>query len=186
MINRKTKKIKINKKVWHIKGLLPIDFIGYKYFPFSYFIFPKKCTPITIKRDWKLKTKKMREEDEVKAQILKIGLISPKNIIIDPEKDEFLYNTLINEIYALTFNLTLIEKYYNPQKEINIEFAENIYFLSQKMNCEPYSLYADIKNELPSLYNCKRWDFNLLIIQAGIEREQMEIEEQMRKAKAGK
>lgn len=183
MINRKTSKIKFNKKTYHLQGILPIDFINCKSFPFSYFIFSNQKAPVRVKRQQKLKTKKMIEEDKIKQGILKIGIISPPNIIIDEEKDNTLYNLLIGEIYSLTFDLSLTEKYFMPQKEVHREFAENIYFLSQKMNIEPYALYADIKNELPSLYNPKRWDFNLLTISAGLEREQVEHEEQIKKIK---
>ena len=186
MINRKTEKIKINKKIWRIQGLLPIDFVGHNFFPFSYFIFKDRKSPKTIKRDWKLKTKKVREEDAVKENIIKIGVVSPRNVTVDPEKDELTYNILLGSIYALTYDLTLIEKYFTPQKEIHREFAENIYFLSQKMNTEPYALYTDISKELPSLHNPERWDFNLFVIQAGLEREQMEYDEAINKAKAEK
>lgn len=188
-MKRKTRTIKYKGSRWTVKGLIPRDFIEFNCFPLAYFSFPESPKQKNeVKRDWKTKSKKQKNEEAARARILTVGIVKPvvsqngfgglfdvRNI----EADEMLYGVLLGEVYALTFELTNQERLFAPQKKINREFAENLYFVCKLLQQEPFSLYQDVANELPALQNPKRWDFNQFILAAGLERERAEQEKAM-------
>lgn len=190
-MKRIKKKVKYLKKAWVIQSLVPADLIEFHYWPFSFFraaeVLEKKKL-VEPEREWNLKPKE-KKADEVKLdnalkQAFKISL----NIFFDKEydeikKDEMLYNILLAEIYALTYNLTPAQKYYNPTQNISKKYAELIAVKATTLHIEPYAFYADISKELPELQNPKRYDFNNCILSVGWENQRQEIEKQNREYK---
>ena len=186
-----TKKVKYLKKAWSVKCLVPADFLECAYYPFAYYKLPEDDKPKLaheIKRDWKLPPKRIRDEqireEEAVKTILKkgLGLVSNKTYN-EIKKDKDLSNYLFAEIYCNTYQLSNTEKYLNPQKIINKEFAERIAVQCMTLHLEPYSFMADLSKEKPALYNPKRYDFNIFILGVGWDRMRREQEEMEAKIK---
>lgn len=141
-----------------------------------------------IKRDYKLPPKDKIAEDKKINEAVKRAFKISLNIVDDNDysklkENKTAHNFLLSEIYTATYNLTPVDKYFNPQKIISKDFAEMLAIKAKAMNIEPYSMYADIKNELPELYNPKRYDFNLFILGVGWEKERQEYEKMDKKTK---
>jgi len=195
-MKRLTRTIKYQGQKWTLQGLFPIDFVQFDCFPMSYFTFPEPVKKqIEVKREITYKSKSQEKEEHARDRILEIGVVKP---IVHREgfggwydmrlirADETLYGLLLSEIYALTFQLTPLERMVAPQKIIGREFAENFYFVSKLLKQEPYAMYSKACKEEPAAWNPKRWDFNQFILAAGLERERVEQEKAMAEAKRGK
>jgi hypothetical protein len=191
-MNRKRRTIKYTKKAWSIKSLVPADFLECSYYPFAYYKLPDNSWGAKlkeIKRNWKLPTKEKSAYDNKLEEARKQAFRSSLGVLSDADydkikKDETLYNILLSEIYALTYNLTPIEKLFKPQVILSKDFAENLAIKAKAMNVEPYYFMTNLANELPPLYNPKRYDFNLFILGVGWERERREYEEIENKMKS--
>lgn len=194
----KARKIKYKKHKLSVAALVPFDLMSCSYWPFAYYLLDevinKKKAP-EIKRDWKLKPKDMIETDTKIADSIKMAI--KKSLSITDElhdelkQDETTYNILLSEIYAVSYQLTPIEKYFTPQKMINKEFAEGLAAKSKALQIEPYSFIADLSREKPDLFNPKRYDFNYFILGVGWEMERKaqenalkDMEKQQSKIKA--
>lgn len=191
-MKRIQRKIKFEKKTWTISAIAPADFLELSYWPFTFYRLSEeqkvKAQP-EVKRDWKLKPQPMISlEDKLEASTkhaLKLGL----NLKSDAEYNEInvnepLKNLLLFEIYALTYELSAIEKYFTPFKFISRDFAEGLAVKSKALGVEPYSFLNDVTRETPELYNPKRYDFNWFVLGIGWDKERREIEKAQAEAKA--
>lgn len=183
MYFRNKRKIKYDNRFWTIHSLDPFDFLECSYWPFAYYHLPKNQTNKTqeVKRDWKLKPANKIDEEKKLENSIRHALILGAEIKLGGEydeikKDEKLHSILLAEIYALTYQLTPIEKLFASQKEISRDFAESLAIKSKVLHVEPYSLIADVSREKPELYNPKRYDFNWFILGVGWDRERREFE----------
>lgn len=161
------KKVRYLKKAWTVKCLAPIDFLEQGVWPFSYYVLPDDLLAKkekTIGRHWKV----------VLENAIKYALSLGAGV--NTEIDEILKTVLLAEIYALTYGLTNIEKYFTPQKTISRNFAEGLAIKAKALNVEPYSFLADLSKEKPELYNPKRYDFNFFVLGVGWEKERREAE----------
>lgn len=187
------RKIKYQKKTWTVKTLAPIQFIECSYWPFAHYRTSEDIEPTPekpeIPRDWKLPPKK-KLDDEAKLEAawryaykLSCGVGSDADYE-EIKKDRTLHFMLFNEMYALTYELTLIERCFTPQKIISRDFAEGLAIKAKAMNIEPYSLLADLSEEKPELYNPKRYDFNFFILGIGWQKEIRDADEAKAKYEA--
>lgn len=167
----KTRKIKYKKNKLSVMSLTPSDFMSCSYWPFAYYYTDedkKKAKFDQPERDWKLKPKKdLTIEEKLDESIkfaFKISLNITDELYDDIKKDTMVYNFIFNEIFASTYKLNNIEKFFSPQKYINLDFAEGIAVKSKAMSKEPYSFIADLSKEKPELYNPRRYDFNYFIL----------------------
>jgi len=186
------RKIKHEGKTWTIKSIAPADFMSLSYWPFSFYRLPDdkavKKVP-EIKREWKLKpTPMLSLEDKLEASVkhaLTIGLSLKSDTEYNEIKEnKILHDSALFEIYALTYELTAIEKYFSPFKFINRDFAEGLASKSKALRVEPFSFLKDVSREIPELYNPKRYDFNWFILGIGWDKERREIEKAQADAKS--
>jgi hypothetical protein len=182
-MQRATKTINYDGRTWRLCGLFPADFFTCSCWPFAYYRLPEDGNPAEqkIKRDWKLKPKNMRDDEAKLAFAIRRALKVGCGINSERECDEILSKDtlkvfLLAEIYALTYQLNLLQKYFTPFENISREFAEALAIKAKTMNIEPYALLADVSRGTPELYNPKRYDFNWFILGIGWERERREYE----------
>jgi len=189
-----TKRIIFLKKTWTVKALFPVDFIEQSYWPFAYYKLKDEQAykrSSEVKREWNLKPKDQIDEltklNNAKKYAIEIGAgIANDDEWLEIEKNKDLFDMLLSQIYALTYGLSALEKYFVPEKVISKDFAELLAIKAKALNVEPYSFMADISKELPELYNPKRYDFNFFILGVGWDRERKEIEKANKKAKQGR
>ena len=180
-MDRIQRKVKYFDRTWTLLSLFPADFLEVSCWPFAYYRLSEvqRKENFEVKRDWKLKPKNVSSEEEKLESAIKQAIMQGASIANEDyeavKADDTLYSLLLAEIYALTYQLDLTEKYFTPTKTISKDFAEALAIKSKAMNCEPYALIADILKEKPELYNPKRYDFNWLVLSAGWERERIEM-----------
>lgn len=191
-MNRRERVIKCFGQKWKIKSIFPADFLSVSYWPFSYYRLPeiKKRKDIPeVKRDWKKKPKEMEDMEAKLNASIKHAFFFGLSVFFDSKfeeikKNDQLYNVLLAEIYALSYDLSATDKYFSPFKILSKDFAEALAIKAKFMNVEPYSLIADVSRETPELYNPKRFDFNWLILSAGWECERREREKAEREIRS--
>jgi|WetSurMetagenome_2_1015567.scaffolds.fasta_scaffold02369_13 hypothetical protein len=189
-MKRTNRKMTFNKKSWQICALVPADFLECSYWPFSFYRMPEdSASQSEVKRDWKLKPKNQTlPEDKLAAsvrQALRLGAGVINDIDFEKiKKNEMLYNLLLTEIYAASYELSTVEKYFNPQKIISRDFAEALALKSKALHVEPFSFLTNLVHEKPELHNPRRYDFNWFILGIGWEKERREIEKAQANAKA--
>jgi hypothetical protein len=182
-MKRVQKKIKYAGKVWTVSSLVPADFLSCSHWPFSYYRLEENSRQksLEVKRDWKLKPKNISSDEEKLAESVKQAVKIGININFDGEyekikSDESVHAVLLSQIYALTYNLSLAEKYFLPFQIISKDFAEALAVKAKTLCVEPYSFLVNLSKEPPELYNPKRYDFNWFILGVGWEKERREME----------
>jgi hypothetical protein len=143
-------------------------------------------------RQWNLKPKK-QIEDELKIKentekTFKKAVFEDKhkvtidyNSFIETQKLAFDY--VMSLCYALSYGIKDTLFFSDGSQVVDQEHAELIYFKSQAIGVEPYSIIKDVKDELPEYYNPKRHDFNLMIVSVGKEKEMCMQQEAIDNAK---
>jgi hypothetical protein len=185
---------------WHIRSLVPADFLNCECWPFSMVMIEDAETETgKLRKQFSgpgLKDKRIIEEDlkikELEFQILFKGVLKPSIARIGKKKKHYeiikakpkVQDTLVNEIMLLSYGLDKRKDFGKFPIIIKKAFAQTIIFISKQSGTEPWLLYSG--GGLASLYNPLRWDFNVTIGSYAAQLESEQVENAMKSLKGKK
>lgn len=196
---RKRKVVESAGIKWHLKALVPADFINCECWPFSMVrIEGRESETDKLRKQFSgpgLKDKRIEEEDKriaelifqaffkaiEKPHIMRAGL-GGKFDYGKIKEDSTLHNRLLNEIVALSYGIDRLSVFSEYPIVFRREFADWILALSKNQQIEPWALYGRA-DDIPAMFNPLRWDFNLLFASYGAEKEQAAMDDLMKKIK---
>jgi hypothetical protein len=181
---RRYKKIVLAGIKWHLRSLVPADFLNCEGWPSSMVIIEGRETEISkLKKQFSgpgFKDKRIEDDEKAQAelafQLIYKGVVKPTVTRLggvgksyrDIKKNTLLHEQLLNEIVILSYGIDQKKDFGKWPLRINKTFAQTLAFESKAMNIEPYVLFKG-EDGIPSMYNPLRWDFNLNILSYGAE-----------------
>jgi hypothetical protein len=162
---------------YHIRGLVPADFLSEECWPFRYYRL--KDEPTSEESAWKweegIKPRWLLEAEARMRKVIALGIVSPKfepNELVSICQDAKLTqvrNLLFGLIFGLSYGIDAVENY-RENSILDRGHLVEIGIKSRELKREPWEIVYG-HDDLPEGFNPRRHDFNTMVLKVMFERD---------------